>query len=56
MKLWRRVTLWWRVLKAVAALITVVGVATEDATLTPDEQSRIWQAVWVVINTYRGDD
>jgi len=56
MKLLRRLTCWWRVLKAVAALITVVGDATEDAEITEEERSRIWQAVWVVINTYKRDD
>lgn len=54
MKLWRWVTRWWKVLRAVAALVTVVGDATEDTTLTPDEQSRIWKALWVVINTAKG--
>jgi hypothetical protein len=56
MKLWKRVTRWLRVLQAVAALITVVGNATEDANVTPEERARIWKAVWVVIDTYRGRD
>lgn len=54
MKLWKWVTRWWKVVRAVAALVMEVGDSTEDANLTPEEQSRIWKAVWVVINTYRG--
>jgi len=55
MKPWKWLTRSWKVLKAVAILITMAGDATEDENITQEEEFRLWKQMWVVINTYRGN-